>query len=220
MATLPSPKIIRSLRRTLFLHVSSKGEVVVKAPIFIPDIIISQFIKEREDWIFKSLKQVESRKPTQKAYKEGEEFLYLGDKYKLCIGDFKVISINNTLNIPDFMMFRIQKELTNWYIKQAQKIITSQVELLSRKMNTKYKSIRFSDTSSKWASCFPDNSLQFNWRLVMAPLMVINYVIIHELAHTIEKNHSRRFWSKVDLYTPAYKQHRKWLDKNKHLLVV
>lgn len=91
---------------------------------------------------------------------------------------------------------------------------------MSKKMNTKYKSIRFSDTFSKWGTCFPDNSLQSNWRLIMTPITVINYVVVHELAHTTEKNHGSRFWNKVSLYTPAYKQHRKWLDKNKHLLSV
>lgn len=220
MSNLPLPKVIRSVRKTMYLQISSQGELIVKVPFFMPEAIINRFISEKEDWIFNALQKVKNRKIQPKTYQEGEKFLYLGDIYKLHIGDFKEISINSTLNIPSFMIFRVQKELTNWYIKKAKKVITAQIEHLSKKMELKYKSIRFSDTSSKWGSCFPDNSLQFNWRLIMAPLMVINYVVIHELAHTIEKNHSRRFWSKVDLYTPAYKQHSKWLKNNKHLLNV
>ena len=221
MSNLPKPKIIRSMRRTMSLHVSSQGELIVKAPFFIPEKLILNFLKQKEDWILKALQKVGSRIVKQKTYQAGEEFLFLGDVYKLHFGSFKEINISNgLLNVPDFMMFRIKKELTSWYISQAKKLITDRVDYVCKQMNSKYASIRFSDTSSKWGSCSPDNSLQFNWRLIMTPLTVINYVVVHELAHTIEKNHSRRFWKIVDLHTPAYKQHRKWLDLNKHMLSV
>lgn len=220
MPSIPTPKIVRSIRRTLSLHISPSGGLIVKAPLFLPERFIHNFIKEKEDWILKAIEKVGSRKKPQKSYEEGEEFLYLGQVYKLRIGDFKEISVDESLNYPRAIKFRIQKELTDWYVKQAKKEITTQVDTFSQQINTKYKNLRFSDTSSKWGSCAPDNSLQFNWRLIMAPLRVINYVVIHELAHTVEKNHGSRFWSKVASYSPAYKQHRKWLDKNKHLLVV
>lgn len=221
MSTILIPKIIRARRRTLSLQISPDGELIVKAPFFMPDMMINHFVKEKEDWIFKTLKKLEGKKPKKKTYLPGEEFLFLGDVYKLQIGDFKEINAKNaTLEFPEFMLFRIQKELTNWYIMQAKKIIAERLDYMSKRMDTKYKSLRFSDTSSKWGSCFPDNSLQFNWRLIMTPITVINYVVIHELTHTTEKNHQDAFWRKVRLYTPAYKQHRKWLDLNKHLLSI
>lgn len=220
MASIPSPLIVRSVRRTLSLQITSEGKLIVKAPFFVSEKKILYFIKEKEDWILKTLQKSQKMKVNKKTYQAGEEFLYLGDRYKLNIGDFKEISITNSLNVPNFLVFRIKKELTNWYIKEAKEMITKQVDYMSKKMMVKYKGIRFSDTSSKWGSCGVDNSLQFNWRLIMTPITVINYVVIHELVHTIEKNHGFRFWSKVDLYTPAYKQHRKWLENNKHLLEV
>lgn len=221
MSNIPAPKIIRAYRKTMALQISPQGELIIKAPFFIPDVMISYFVKQKEDWILKTLKKLEGRKPAQKTYSEGEEFLFLGDVYKLHIGDFKEISANNgVLEFPNFMSFRIKKELKNWYIKQAKEYISQRVEYMSKQMDTQYKSIRFSDTSSKWGSCFPNNSLQFNWRLIMTPVTVINYVVIHELVHTKEKNHQDAFWRKVRLYTPAHKQHSKWLDKNKHLLSI
>ena len=221
MQNFPPINIIRSFRKTLSLHISSKGELIVKAPFFIPEKIIQDFINQKEDWVLRSLQKVKNSKLFQKTYQEGEEFLYLGDVYKFHLGDFKEISFKNgLLNFPLFMKFRAKKELTSWYIKSAQQEITSLVKHFSLKMNTEYKSIRFSDTSSKWGSCGRDNSLQFNWRLIMAPLLVINYVVIHELSHTTEKNHGSKFWNKVDLYTPSYKQQRKWLKKNHHLLSI
>lgn len=218
MSDIPIYTIIRSLRRSIALHISD-GELIVKAPHFIPEIIIKNFVKDKEDWIIKAL-QKSGKKKVEKTYKEGEEFLYLGDFYKLKYGDFKEIHVTKTLNIPLAMSIRIKKELTNWYVNQAKDVISKQVEYMSKKMGTKYKNLRFSDTSSKWGTCFSDNSLQFNWRLIMTSLPVLNYVVVHELAHTKEKNHQRGFWRIVDLYTPAYKQHRKWLQNNKHLLEV
>jgi len=219
MQNLPTPNIVRSVKRTMSMHISPKGDLIIKAPFFVPERLIENFIKAKQEWIFKALQKVESRKVSQKTYLEGEEFLYLGDAYKLHIGNFKEITAaDGFLNFPDFMVFRIKKELANWYIRESKKVITQRVVQVSVKMGTKFKSIRFSDTSSKWGTCFHDNSLQFNWRLVMTPLTVINYVVVHELAHTKEKNHGPRFWAKVSLYTPAFKQHRKWLEKNKHLL--
>lgn len=216
-----TPKIIRSNRASLSLQISSGGELIIKAPFFMPDMMIRHFIKNKEAWILKTLKKFEGREKKEKTYSEGEEFLFLGDIYKLHIGDSKEINVKNgILEFPDFMKFRIKKELTNWYMRQAKEYISERVEYMSKKMDTNYKNIRFSDTSSKWGSCFPDNSLQFNWRLIMTPITVINYVVIHELVHTKEKHHQDAFWRKVRLYTPAYKQHSKWLDLNKHLLSV
>ncbi|MDO8638799.1 MAG: SprT family zinc-dependent metalloprotease [Candidatus Daviesbacteria bacterium] len=221
MADFPTPNIIRSLRKTISLHISTQGELIVKAPFLIPEKLIHHFIKQKEDWIFKSLQKIQSRKISKKTYSEGEEFLFLGDVYKIHFGDYKEISTKaGLLYFPNFMKFRIQKELGNWFLKQAKEIITQRVDYMSKKMNLKYKDVRFSDTSSKWGSCGPDNALQFNWRLVMTPFTVINYVVVHELTHIIEKNHGVSFWIKVRLYTPAYKQHRKWLEANKHLLNV
>lgn len=219
--SIPTPKIIRSNRASLSLQISTGGELIIKAPFFMPDMMIRHFIKDKEDWILKTLKKFEGREKKEKTYSEGEEFLFLGNIYKLHIGDFKEVNVKKgVLEFPEFMSFRIKKELTNWYINQAKEYISERVEYMSKHMNTEYKSLRFSDTLSKWGSCFPDNSLQFNWRLIMTPVTVINYVVIHELVHTKEKNHQDAFWRKVRLYTPAHKQHRKWLDENKHLLSV
>lgn len=221
MADLPTPNIIRSMRKTMSLHISSHGELIVKAPFFIPEKLIHHFIKQKKEWILKAIQKSKDRKVSKKNYLQDEEFLFLGDVYKLNIGDFKEISVaKGLLHFPNFMQFRIQKELTNWFLKQAKEKITDHVDYMSKKMKYSYKSLRFSDTSSKWGSCGPDNALQFNWRLIMTPLTVINYVVVHELTHTIEKNHGPSFWIKVRLYTPAYKQHRKWLETNKHLLNV
>lgn len=184
-----------------------------------PQFFIDRFIQKNQDWIKRKTELVKTKKIPTKSYQEGEEFLYLGKKYLLKIGNYKSMQFHEGfLYLPSFLVFRAKKEIETWYITQAKKLIKTQLDYYAREMKTSYRGLMFSDTNSKWGSCTHDNRLQFNWRLVMAPLLVINYVIIHELAHTFEKNHSRSFWSKVRLYNPSYKQQIKWLKLNAHLL--
>jgi predicted metal-dependent hydrolase len=221
MSDLPDFKLIRSNRRSISIQITPEGEVVVKAPYLVPSIIIKHFVRGKNEWIVRHLGKIHKAGVVkQKQYSQGEEFMYLGNIYKLDIGDYQEIKITDKLCFPQFLKFRIQKELNDWYIRQAREIITKRVDYHSKLMQMEYRGITFSDTSSKWGSCSRDNFLQFNWRLVMAPLQTIDYVVVHELAHTKEKNHGDRFWRIVSLYKPAYKQYRKWLNENSRRLIV
>jgi predicted metal-dependent hydrolase len=222
MAEIKADSIIRSHRGSLTLHITPDGKIIVNAPILLPNFLINRFLHEKQEWIHKKLLEVHKRpQATIKQYTEKENFLFLGKHYPLVFTTGTHIMIKEeTLYFPKALHFRAKKELENWYIAQAKEIITRRVTVHAEKMKAEYKNLRFSSTKSKWGTCFPDNSLQFNWRLIMAPLLVIDYVVIHELAHTTEKNHSQDFWRKVRLYTPAYRQHREWLNENGHLLMV
>lgn len=218
---IPQPQIVRSRRSSISLHITPSGKLIVKAPYLIPHFVIQQFVDSKKDWIQKSLGKIEARQPKHKTYQEDEEFLFLGKVYKLRFySGITIVPKGDYLYFPKALVFRIKKELESWYQKQAREIITQRVVYHAKKMNASYKDIFFSDTSSKWGTCFADNRLQFNWRLVMTPLLVLDYVVIHELTHTTEKHHQDSFWRKVRLCTPAYKQHRKWLEDNAHVLQI
>ena len=219
MPRIPEITLVRSHRSSISLSINREGEVIVKAPYLVPKFVINQFINSKKEWIEKSLEKVHKRIPKKRSYKEGEEFLFLGKDYKLKFyNGLKIVPKTGVLYFPKALEFRIQKELHNWYIDQAKDIITKRVVYHAQKMNATYKDIFFSDPSSKWGTCFADNRLQFNWRLVMTPLMVLDYVVIHELTHTTEKHHQDSFWRRVRQFTPAYRQHRKWLEENAGLL--
>lgn len=206
-------RIHRSQRKTLSLHILSDRTIVVRAPLYASDFHIHSFIEKNEEWIQKKMKLFEHRPITmKKQYKEGEQFLYLGTPYTLTIGNYSKIAMQETkLLFPQFMSFRIEREITQWYIAKAREVITERVKLNANVMNVSYINISFSDTKSKWGSCTFDNKLQFNWRLVMAPILVVNYVVVHELAHILEKNHSQDFWRKVSNINPSFRQQVKWL---------
>jgi predicted metal-dependent hydrolase len=217
MQQIPEYQLIRSRRRSIGMQIIPGGKVIIRAPYLIPQFIIRKFIMDHIDWIIKNqqkLQKIPSFK-TQK-FQERSELLFLGKYYPLHIGKFKEINLTNKLNIPDFLMFRIKQELKEWYIRQAKTIITNRTVYYAQEMQTSYKKIVFSDTTSKWGSCSRDNLIQFSWRLIMAPILVLDYVVVHELAHTKHKHHQRDFWTEVKIYKPACKQYIKWLRDNSH----
>lgn len=219
---VPPYTLIRQRRSSISVTIQPDGTVVVKAPKIMPQLFINRFLESKSQWIHKKLEEIKLRNPiVQRKYEEGEEFLYLGNSYQLSFINSTEISIKeNKLLFPKALQFRIKKELESWYIERAKKIITERVEARAKEMDVSYKSLMFSDTKSKWGSCGPKNDLQFSWRLVMVPLVVLDYVVIHELAHTVEKNHGERFWKIVSSITPAYKAHRKWLTQHNGQMVV
>ena len=222
MSNVIISQLIRSNRRSISLEVDASAKLIVKAPFFMPMGLINRFVTEKQGWIVKQIEKRSKHPKIKKQYIDGEEFLFLGNVYKLTIGNHKEIAFSDKgeLHFPRGLTFRIQKELERFYIKQAKEIIIIRVEYHAKLMNLNYNSILFSDTRSKWGTCTSKNCLQFNWRLILAPLIVVDYVIVHELTHIKEKNHSRKFWSIVGSYKPAYRQHRKWLNENAHKLVI
>lgn len=209
--------ITKSHRRSIAVSVSRDGIVIVKAPRPMPKFLIDRFIQEHREWIEKTQERAKKSSPQKKRmYQDGEIFLYLGREYVFRIGNYTAISIHeNDLLFPKALLFRAEKELTSWYIKKAKELITERVSWYGKELGTSYKgTLTFSDTRSQWGRCTQDNRLQFNWRLIMAPIVTINYVVVHELVHTMEKNHSQSFWRKVRAYNPSYRQQIKWLKEN------
>lgn len=219
--TLPVT-IERSNRRTIAVQVMPDASVLVKAPVKISEKQIHQFLDENAAWIEGKIKHVQQHVRVMKhTYENGDMFYFLGSQYPLAIGNYKEIAVKDgKLQFPDFLTFRIKKELSDWYIREGKKIITERVEWYTQQMQASFVDLTFSDTKSQWGRCTQDNRLQFNWRLVMAPLLTINYVVVHELAHTFQKNHAASFWSKVRFYNPTYRQQRKWLETHGNSLTL
>ncbi len=215
MSVVEDIKIVKSKRSSISIRILPDGTIEVRAPKYVPEFAIKAFVKSKQDWIEKRLAIVKKNKPTKKQFTNGEKFLYLGNEYVLAIGNYvKIQPKGSSLLFPLGMVSRGKYHLEKWYESEAKSLIKSLVDEYSKKMDLPYKSISFSDTKSKWGSCTSDNRLQFNWRLIMAPLLVIRYVVIHELVHTIHKDHQTIFWNKVRQVNPSYKQQIKWLKTN------
>ncbi len=107
-----------------------------------------------------------------------------------------------------------------WYRDHAAQIIPERVEYFAQELSLEYTRVRISSAKRIWGSCSGQNSLSFSWRLAMAPVEVIDYIVVHELTHTIHKNHGKLFWRRVEKSIPNHRELRQWLRDNEHLMTV
>jgi predicted metal-dependent hydrolase len=113
---------------------------------------------------------------------------------------------------------KIDPKKISQYKKRARQILTERTDYFSGKYNLPYKNIRLSSAKTRWGSCGPKNNLNFNWIIMFAPPDVIDYLVVHELAHTKHRHHQKSFWKLVEQMDPECKKHRKWLRENAYLL--
>jgi predicted metal-dependent hydrolase len=213
-------KIFRSKRRTLALVVTHDAQLIVHAPIAIADSAINDFISRKSDWIIKRQEKALSQKVIPKTFVDGEGFLYLGQSYRLRIIEKGDIALTDYLEFPRSFLPDANLYMIKWYKKRAFKKISERVRLYANSTGLKCPLPKITSAEKRWGSCGPRGTLSFSWRLVMAPLEIIDYVVVHELTHLLEKNHSRAFWRKVSLVMPGHESCKKWLRENEHLLSI
>ncbi len=105
-------------------------------------------------------------------------------------------------------------ELKDWYVKRLGEILPERLAFWSGKIGVSFSRVSIKNQRSRWASCSRKGRLSFNWRLILAPPDVLDYVVIHELCHLLEMNHSKRYWRHVTAWCPGHKTHRRWLRVN------
>ena len=222
-------QIVRSKkrRRTLAICVERSGKVMVRAPVRATQDAIDAFVREKTCWIEKRLSQIRQEQTQHKprAFLPGERFLYLGKLYPLRITDatngqpplhLKEGQFHLTENLRE----KAKDLFIEWYRKEAETIIRQRIGLYREALQVHPTAERITSARCQWGGCSARNTLTFSWRIIMAPLPVIDYVVIHELAHIREKNHSPRFWKIVEATLPDYRDHRDWLRKQGQLLTV
>lgn len=147
----------------------------------------------------------------------GAEFLYLGVSYPLKLVERSrenLVLNTGYFSLKTSTLPKAKEVFKKWYQEQARLLIEVRTAEFAAKYKLSYKLIKITSARTRWGSCSSRGTLSFTWRLVMAPLPVIDYVIIHELAHLVEKNHSKRFWTQVAAMMPDYAKHKKWLKEN------
>ncbi len=183
--------------------VNYEGALIVRAPVRASNYQIKQIIVKNQDWIekqkVKAQETIRERKKNRLVNSEG--VLILGKRMKP-----KGLSLANEALVKD------------WCKAKALKIIERKLNNFSEKFDLRYKKIRITNARTRWGSCSYDNSLNFSWKLITAPKKVVDYVLIHEMAHLRHKNHSKRFWDLVEEMMPDYKKYDEWLKKNHFLL--
>lgn len=211
-------KIIRSHRRSIALVIMRDASLVIRAPYSASIDYIQKLVNSKSEWIERKQKQfiLKAGDFKPKSFTTGEEFFLLGKRHKLEIVESAkpLISLDVNLIMTSACLKSPQKYLTGWYIKHARQILEERVKFYASAVGFKFKSIKINGAKTRWGSCGPKNSLNFSWRLVIAPIEVIDSVVVHELVHTEIKNHSRLFYQRLKTIIPDYKEKEKWLKEN------
>jgi len=209
-------RIIRSKRKTIALIVENNGSITVRAPMRMLESTIREFVAKHTNWVEKKQAEQRAKVPPQpKQYEPGENFPYLGNEYPLEIvrGQPQKLVLDDHFLLSESACENAELVFQNWYRQQARLIIIERVKFFADKYKLQYDQVRITSARTRWGSCSSKGTLSFSWRLIMTPLDIVDYVIIHELAHTIHHNHSRRFWKTVEKFLPDYKERRKHLKQ-------
>ncbi|MFH1859913.1 MAG: SprT family zinc-dependent metalloprotease [bacterium] len=225
MTNIKIDQIIRSKRKTVSIEITRDARLIVRAPKATPLGFIEKFILKKRLWIQDKQKLVKEKhsQSQPKEFVNGKEFLYLGNTYRLYIvaeNAPPLLLLGQEFCLLRTYLSEARQLFIDWYKQQAYEKIKERVDVYSNLFGLKYNKFSITDAQKRWGSCSAKDNLCFAWRLIMAPLYVIDYVVIHELTHIVEKNHSQKFWNKVKIIIPNFKESKKWLKEHGHLLVV
>lgn len=214
---LKPPQIIRSRRKTLALIVKPDASLIVRAPLRTPQRTIKDFLEKNTGWVKrKQAEALAALPPGPKQYVPGECFMYLGNSYPLVIQreQKQPLLLEESFKLAGEAQDNADLVFERWYRARAKETIGERVDLYASQHGFQYKRVGITSARTRWGSCSPNGSLNFSWRLILAPLEAVDYVVVHELVHTVFHNHSRRFWKHVETILPDYQVHRKWLKAN------
>lgn len=205
---------LSSRSRRLSIAVNTHGDVIVTAPRFVPKYKISEFVESARSWIEKQ-REVQQKKPSLIS---ATHCLYFGKDYSVKVSKRMdgTVKVGKEVIIAAPLVTSHQSLvalISSWLKARSVEYVTKRVYELSEQMNLPFNGLAFKQQKTRWGSCSSKKNLNFNWKLIHAPTEVIDYVIIHELSHTKEMNHGKRFWDLVSSYDPDHALHRRWLQR-------
>ncbi|MDO9536979.1 MAG: SprT family zinc-dependent metalloprotease [Thermoplasmata archaeon] len=216
--------IVRSKRRTVAIHIDQG--VVVRAPFRARESQITNFLIQKSPWILKKLEVVNQRaaESPHHTFQDRDTFLFQGVPHVLRL----VEASKTSIEIHDMEIFlnikpgtppeKIPEKMKKWYIKKAREKMNQRVEYYSEKIGKKPKKIAIRGQSKRWGSCSSKGNINLNWKLIMAPEEILDYVVAHEVCHLLHPNHSNKFWHTLETIMPDYEARRNWIKQNGHKL--
>jgi len=220
-------EVIRANRRKTATIKVEAGKVSVVAPAELSTSRIEEVVAKKSRWIKEKLllhSQVMAVKP--KEYVSGESFSYLGRNYRLKVIQGSPVSVKLiqgylTVVTPEPLNpVKTQKLIEGWYREHAEKKLRDKSNRFAKQMGVQFASVGIKGFRSRWGSCSNDGHIQYNWRIIMAPNRIVDYVVVHELCHLIHHNHSPEFWKAVEKVVPDYGEAKGWLKSYGSLMVL
>jgi len=199
-----------------------EGVVCVVVPKQLDNDRIAKLLKDKNRWIKEKIALHHEAQPkSTKQFVSGESFSYLGRNYRLKVqlGNYQPIKLNHgrfTITLragaenPDL----IQDSLFSWYKQHAEIKLTEKAKRYAKMMGVEFNSVGLKTYRSRWGSCSIEGDITFNWKIIMAPNRIVDYVVAHELCHLIHHDHSPKFWREVERIMPNYTECKEWLKVN------
>jgi predicted metal-dependent hydrolase len=212
-------------RKTIGIKIEPPGKITAMVPLRTSQKVILESVKSKAPWIIKKLDYINSSPQFQvlpKEYRNGEVFLFLGKEYPLVVEvdssrttmRAEIVEGNLKVQTPVDDKEAIKMLVEKWYRHVAKNVFNMRIKLYQPYIPVVPNRVVIKEQKSRWGSCSSKNNLNFNYRAVMAPLSVIDYLIVHEMCHLVHLNHSPDFWRLVESILPEYRHHREWLKQN------
>lgn len=171
------------------INVNEKQEVRLIIPKTFSEDEIERLVTQKSDWIKEKLAVFQNEEILSIDLPKAN-ILYLGEAHP-----------------------KPKSNIEKWYRKEAKNYLSKRIDFLAQKHNFKYNRLFVRDSQNKWGNCSKENNISLNWRLIKSPVQVIDYVILHELCHTVILKHTQAFWLKLSTVCPEYKEQAEWLKK-------
>ena len=220
--------LVRSERRTLGIYIMPDARVEVRAPRRCPVSDIESFLESKRGWIERKLKEAAFRQEnrTGHPFGEGSTLPYQGEELPVCPNENgRLMFDGRAFSVPSWMLEEgsaadRREALIGLYKRLASPLISERVELFVKAFNLKPMEVKVSRAAKRWGSCSGRGSLNFSWMLAAAHPAALDYVVVHELCHLIQHNHSARFWELVASVLPDYQERQKLLRLTERRLSV
>lgn len=219
-----SYQVVRSRRATADIIIERDGQVLVRAPESVPDERIEDLVEAKRYWIYKNLAEWRDLNATRvlREYRNGEGFLYLGRSYRLLLvaDQAEPLLLKNgrfclCRDLVDEGAMQAAKEaFRDYYIARGFERICQRVNYFAPKVGVAPREVDVRELGHRWASCSPNGNLAFHWKCMMAPQTIIDYIVVHELCHFHQPDHTDAFWNEVDKVLPSYGERKEWLRNN------
>lgn len=218
--------------RRLRMQMNNEGKLTLVAPWYSTKKSVDRFVAQNIKWIEKQSAKIETQKKLRPKfrYQTGDTYYYFGEPVILSVNpsdrklptikvrdDKMVITLHKKISKADGVV-AVRNTIEKFYRKKAEEVVHDRLQFFNEYYGFSYNRVTMRNQKTRWGSCSHSGNLNFNWRLIMAPIEVIDYVVVHELCHIGQMNHSPKFWSLVSQTTPDYKEVRKWLSNYHYLL--
>jgi len=209
-------QVVRSERKSFRIEIKN-GKINVMAPLWAKKEDIDKMVQRHSTWIITKLEHYQKNPIIKKEFITGEKFLFLGEEYPLIVEDTPAYALrfhDKSFYLASDCRDNAIEYFTQFYKQKAKKIIGPRTIEISKLLEIEISNVKITSAQSRWGSCTSKGNVNFSFRLIMAPPKTIDSVIVHELAHRFEMNHSSKFYDIVQKIMPDYKEYDYWLKEN------